>query len=268
MTIQFQCSGCRQPIEIDDEWGGKQVACPYCRRTITAPEFSTLEDVGDVPVAQPAAPSISDPAADLREPPPVPAGHAPWPPASPGAAGSGTIAVVALVLTLGFVACTIAYVGIMNAHMDELSSVLDPETIETNPFGAWSKFLQEEYGGRPPGWMLALSALMFGGLALWVAALVCSIIALRGSTRRGMALACLLTCAIWPLLSCCGSVFITAPEMNQPVGAAFVPLLDSAGWDDPPAGTRNVVPQLPHLTRLPRTVSGTRSTARQVSLGH
>lgn len=265
MAIQFQCTGCRQPIEIDDEWGGKQVACPYCRRTITAPETSTLDELGGVPVAQPATRPTPDsiPAFPDGPPPPIPPATA-----ALGTSGSGTIAIVALVLTLCFVGCTLGYVGILRAHVDEFAAAIDPGTMETNPMGAWSEFLQQEYGGTPPGWMLALSALMFGGLAFWVAALVCSIIALRGSTRRGMGLGCLLTCAIWPVLSCCGSGIVTASAMDQPAGAGFVPVFFVEASGDPPAGTRNVVPQLPHFTRFPRTVSGTRSTARHVSLGH
>jgi hypothetical protein len=41
MAIQFQCPSCGQPIEIDDEWAGQEVSCPFCRKVVTAPANST-----------------------------------------------------------------------------------------------------------------------------------------------------------------------------------------------------------------------------------
>lgn len=43
MAIQFRCTGCSQPIEVDDEHVGRMAACPYCRRVVTIPPSSTLE---------------------------------------------------------------------------------------------------------------------------------------------------------------------------------------------------------------------------------
>ncbi len=42
MAIQFNCPGCRQPVEVDDEWAGEHVACPFCQRVVTAPTESTI----------------------------------------------------------------------------------------------------------------------------------------------------------------------------------------------------------------------------------
>ncbi len=41
MSIQFQCSQCQQPIEVDDEYAGRSAACPYCRSVNTVPQEST-----------------------------------------------------------------------------------------------------------------------------------------------------------------------------------------------------------------------------------
>jgi hypothetical protein len=41
MPIQYQCTGCQQPIEVDDEHAGKSAACPYCRQVATIPLQST-----------------------------------------------------------------------------------------------------------------------------------------------------------------------------------------------------------------------------------
>ncbi len=42
MAIQFNCPGCRQPVEVDDEWAGEHVTCPFCQRVVTAPAESTI----------------------------------------------------------------------------------------------------------------------------------------------------------------------------------------------------------------------------------
>ena len=37
MPIQFRCTSCSQPIEIDNEFAGQAVTCPYCEKVVTAP---------------------------------------------------------------------------------------------------------------------------------------------------------------------------------------------------------------------------------------
>ena len=62
MAIQFVCPGCSQPIEVDDEIGGRSAACPYCQHVVSVPLASTLDTVAPVtasPVDQSAAPSTS-----------------------------------------------------------------------------------------------------------------------------------------------------------------------------------------------------------------
>lgn len=36
MAVQFNCSSCGKPIEIDDEFAGQSVTCPYCRTVVRA----------------------------------------------------------------------------------------------------------------------------------------------------------------------------------------------------------------------------------------
>ena len=60
MAIRFQCGSCNQPIEVDDPWGGRTVACPYCHSTVTAPSASTLGDISDIPAASPVTADASD----------------------------------------------------------------------------------------------------------------------------------------------------------------------------------------------------------------
>lgn len=56
MPIQFRCSGCGQPIEVDDEHAGKMAACPYCNRVVAVPLASSLEEQ-PIAAARPTASS-------------------------------------------------------------------------------------------------------------------------------------------------------------------------------------------------------------------
>ena len=72
MAIQFTCQSCHQPIEVDDEWAGQPVGCPFCSRVVTAPTVSTLPQgqSAQIPFARkcdsdaPAQPGYPAPAAD------------------------------------------------------------------------------------------------------------------------------------------------------------------------------------------------------------
>lgn len=61
MVIQFQCTGCSEPIEVDDDLAGASAACPYCGRVCTVPRESTFRPAA-VAVARPAG-GMSDTAA-------------------------------------------------------------------------------------------------------------------------------------------------------------------------------------------------------------
>lgn len=40
MAIQFFCSSCSKPIEVDNELANQAVTCPYCRSVVTTPAVS------------------------------------------------------------------------------------------------------------------------------------------------------------------------------------------------------------------------------------
>jgi hypothetical protein len=67
MPIRFPCPGCNQPLEVDNEWGGQTVACPYCRRVITAPTSSAWP-TSPIPLAT----AVQQPPAGFAPPPPPP----------------------------------------------------------------------------------------------------------------------------------------------------------------------------------------------------
>ncbi len=64
MAIQFVCPGCSQPIEVDDEIGGRSAACPYCQHVVSVPLTSTYDSGAPVtasPVDQRGASSAPPP---------------------------------------------------------------------------------------------------------------------------------------------------------------------------------------------------------------
>lgn len=55
MPIQFFCTSCRKPIEVDDEAANQPVTCPYCQTAVTAPPTSD-------PTVRQSAPRAGSPA--------------------------------------------------------------------------------------------------------------------------------------------------------------------------------------------------------------
>jgi hypothetical protein len=81
MAIQFNCPGCAQPIEVDEEFAGRTAGCPYCRQVVTVPMRSSLEATPAAtarPITPPVPPASGVGATASWElpagrPPPVPA---------------------------------------------------------------------------------------------------------------------------------------------------------------------------------------------------
>ncbi|MFH1417007.1 MAG: hypothetical protein ABII12_01790 [Planctomycetota bacterium] len=51
MVIQFRCTHCGQPIEVDDDMAGKAVTCPYCSKVATTPAETDMSVRADAPPA-------------------------------------------------------------------------------------------------------------------------------------------------------------------------------------------------------------------------
>jgi len=178
MAIQFQCAGCGQPIEIDDVWAGKTVACPYCRRTITAPLTSTLTDVGRIPTASPL--SVVGTAA------------VPYAPMAFKAENSNPLARTAFVLSCVMLGCWVSTWAVAAAHPTELAEV-GRQVQESGSGAVIQSFLRS---GQPPGWMVAIGLLEMGGLLTGMASLVCAVLALRRPVRRLPAVLALIACGV------------------------------------------------------------------------
>jgi hypothetical protein len=71
MAIQFRCPACNQRIEIDDEFAGRRVQCPYCQSAADAPLQTVAEAqpvAGDAPPRPAPTPlgTSDDPVAAAR----------------------------------------------------------------------------------------------------------------------------------------------------------------------------------------------------------
>jgi predicted nucleic acid-binding Zn ribbon protein len=183
MAIRFHCPACSQPIEVDDDWRNRTVACPYCRKTVTAPGESTLGDLAAIPTATPVGAGAGAP--------PIP-----YAPADVLARSTNPLGVVAIVLTGLTVAMFILASALAFNHSLELADLereLRSMGADATPMKAWTEYFQR-VGGRLPGWLLAMSLFSFGAMLTCLAGLICGLLALRRRPRRTMAIMSVITC--------------------------------------------------------------------------
>ena len=167
MPIQFLCVSCEHPIEIDDEWAGKSVACPFCRNTVVAPVDSTYEPPSVVPAARSVEPDRAD---GTRLDP-------------PSQTGGNIVALWAFgCASLSLLAFFIFNVVVTSRVVDAIGPEPTHEQFEKYLYG----LLQ---AGERPEWLGAALLAFFLATALWVAGLICAILSLRRPTRRGFAYA-------------------------------------------------------------------------------
>lgn len=195
MAIRFRCSACSQPIEIDDEWASKTVACPYCRKTVTAPDTSTLDDLSQIPMATPVLGEATTPAPSTF--------------ASTNTIPSNPIAVVAMILACCSIAMLVAGRVILDRHPDEMREFKEAVTAGASlneQMSAQTKFFETHPGAER--WFFPAMMLLIGSGLASLIAIVCGIIGLRRLTRRGLALAALLIAGPIPIFMCCGGAIM------------------------------------------------------------
>jgi DNA-directed RNA polymerase subunit RPC12/RpoP len=196
MAIRFQCGACSQPIEVDDEWALRAVACPYCRKTITAPSESTLGDLSRIPMASP----LLDVGSAVALPTPAASSYAsPDPNANP-------LAVAAFILAAAMVILLLSGAMIVASHaldLEQLQKELQPQpgVDSGSQFRAIMEYFNA-HGGQFPGWLVAVGVLQISAMAACAAAIVCGLLALRRTTRRALAVIALVSCGCVVLLFC------------------------------------------------------------------
>jgi len=196
MAIRFQCGACSQPIEVDDEWALRAVACPYCRKTITAPSESTMDDLSRIPMASP----LMAVGGAVALPTPAPSSYA------PPDASANPPAVAAFILAAAMVIFLLSGAMIVASHTLELEQL--QKELQPQPGAAAGSQVQsmmryfETHGGRIPGWLMAVGVLQISAMAACAAAIVCGLLAVRRTTRRALAVIALVSCGCVVLLFC------------------------------------------------------------------
>lgn len=164
MAIQFPCTQCGQPIEVDDEHAGKTAACPYCQAHVAVPLSSTYVPEQSVP-ARPSTPAPPRPVPASACPPLEPHPHIPT--AHGRAAAGRALGNYALV-------CTVLALGLLIAVFVRTFAVLIQAGF--NPTSAPSReaLQQIQQRGDALATGLQLGWLFFAvvGLALGIASIV------------------------------------------------------------------------------------------------
>ena len=221
MPIQFRCSSCNKPVEIDDEWAGQSVACPFCGGENLAPHETDLvwdqQDLAGSELHRPpsgappdALPGSPPQPADTPRPdvfgqyPPVPAGLVVA--RNPYGKWSVALGIIAWILLAGsLVGLTALMLSVIN--MDELM----PDKNNPDMSAQWRKGMemgpevQQRLADKGLGWIWGI--LTFVQILSAAAALVGGILAIAGLTRRrtkkGSSIAGLILSGPIVLCSCC-----------------------------------------------------------------
>jgi len=191
MAIRFQCPACAQPIEVDDPWADKAVACPYCLKTVTAPSTSTLNELAQVPMATP----LAGPPALAVAAPPVGA----W----PRRTDSNTVALAAFILACGVIACSSLAAVVFASHRIAFEEMMRTVS-QSSSYLEGMRRAMEPYKGVAPAWMMLAGLFEMCALGSWLASLICGIFGVRRPQRRGLAIAALVICGSFILLMCAG----------------------------------------------------------------
>jgi len=144
-------------------------------------------------------------ATSIEEPEPVVAAAFPVEPAATAAPRSNVLAKIAFGLACAVVVLMGSYSLILATHQDELGPLLDQGQSFSDGMQAFHEYAAA-HGGVLPPWLMAMSLLSLTAGVVWVAALVCGIVAVCRPVDRSWAVAALVITGIAPLFFCCGGV--------------------------------------------------------------
>lgn len=206
MPIQFCCTQCGQPIEVDDQHAGQTAACPYCRHMVSVPQTSTYQPE----TAAPARPAGAPPTVTPSQGPFVPSGDAREEWLAKRRAAAATFGTYALICTaLGLVLFGIGAVGSAIVLMREVgpAATTSPATL---PMDKLPRLVAQH------PW---IPATQYGGMFFGVVGLALSIVSLTQSTRgnwRGIT--AVIVCALFLLCVCSSAAFAALSGIGMPAG--------------------------------------------------
>jgi hypothetical protein len=184
MAIRFQCPSCRQPIEIDDPWAEKPVACPFCRKTVLAPAESSL-NFDHVPVATPLTSPYSASAAGDH-----------LAAADSGRRSSLPVWAVAMAIA-AFVLPFVPYL----LFPQDMKQFEGPD--------AYQRLTDDIGKGQMPKGIEKIAVVGLLTLLCWVGGVVCGFVSLvRYRSQRALAITALSICGLLLLMNCAGTLFL------------------------------------------------------------
>jgi DNA-directed RNA polymerase subunit RPC12/RpoP len=195
MAIQFLCSACGQPIEVDDDMANLTVTCPYCRKVVLTPAQSNLSARPDLPASAPIPGAVAGATPQL-----LPAALTPPPRRS-------VLGWIALGCSAVSILC-IVYAALVGYSLVRDIAPQDMQKAETQ------KIVQERLQSRRDVQIAGL----LGPCILPIAGLACAVIALViGARPRWPAITAICLLGAMVLLSCAGVMM--QGMMNRPPGS-------------------------------------------------
>ena len=214
MAIRFACPSCRQPIEIDDQWAGQSVGCPYCKRVVTAPTTSTWPP-GDIPQASPAGQAFQPP------PPPPGIGYVTQTITKSRSNSAGRALVLAIICAgLCLVGWLILMGTLASLAMEKAGKDATPEQIN-------HAIMNILTSGQAPTNPLVTAAAFIGVICGLAGLLLAVRSLLSQEARKGMAVA---ACIISACFICCQFIIIMTnlganlAVTTQPAATQTIPI--------------------------------------------
>ncbi len=196
MAIQFHCTACSKPIEIDDEWAAKTVICPYCRASVTSPLESSREFENGQPVASPLSAGSDGLQSTITS-------------------QTNHIAVVAVMLAVILILCVACQLVLYQTHGAEIEDFVNKVTALVEQGAGMLEATQEvlqldaETGtGTIPDWMVAINLVNALSLAVWIATVVCALVGMRRAAKRPLAITAIVIAGVAPVIFCCGGFLV------------------------------------------------------------
>jgi hypothetical protein len=206
--IQFHCTSCGKPIEIDEEWAGHSVTCPFCQKEVTAPTPNLQQEPlgGGVDSSERRAVSSAEysstyPDSQVRLPNP----YGLW----------------GLILSLVSVAAILAGLALfanfflplmaepIESLQEELESAASDSEKQEITRSKQREIVEEfqrmvENGEVPASSIVLAYGGIIGGMGLAVVGLILSIVGVtRRNARKGAAIAGLLISSALTICTCC-----------------------------------------------------------------
>jgi len=216
MAIQFICPGCGQPIEVDDEYAGRLVGCPFCQTAAEAPAATTLPPPGQAASATVAEPVFGS-ASRAAEPAPDAMPSTNWDAQALAITNASNAAMrlctIGLLCGIGLWFTMLASSLLILRMPDVRQKIQQLQANEATTTDVQNTVMQasEQFGQQHPAIALLMSVAVVGFMLIGIGASVAGL--MRSPLRRGQAMVGLF------LNGSCGLYFLMGMLFGSAAGA-------------------------------------------------